>query len=41
MFEYDSIYDDMQEKKIRSDPRLAKKDRSVSLKMVPTYLYMT
>lgn len=30
VFEYDSLYDDMQEQKKKLDPRLAKKDRSVS-----------
>lgn len=29
VFEYDSLYDDMQEKKKRADPRLVKKDKSV------------
>lgn len=30
VFEYDNIYDDLQEKKKKSDPRLQKKDTRVS-----------
>lgn len=33
VFEYDSLYDEMQEKKKKQDPRLAKKDRTVRLKL--------
>ena len=29
VFEYDNIYDDLQEKKKKSDPRLQKKDNRV------------
>lgn len=29
VFEYDSLYEEMQEKKKKSDPRLAKKDKTV------------
>lgn len=32
VFEYDSLYDDMQEQKKRADPRLVKKDKSVCSK---------
>ena len=30
VFEYDGIYDQMQEKKRKEDPRLATKDKNVS-----------
>jgi len=30
VFEYDAVYDQMQEKKIKSNPRLGNKDKNVS-----------
>ena len=38
VFEYDSLYDDMQEQKKRADPRLVKKDKNVCHIFILTYL---